>query len=305
MNESTTSSANGNSSPRQYSRSTGRTQSTGETSPNLSLIRGEGRGEAIGDRKTGHLSLVVSPANPSATRDEDEARKTTATSGRTCLRLYETSNQHGSSLKTCVALLLGTTAWYSKPCALIWNAKVTKSNRLLFQLSPSVRRTAGTGSGLSLTVTASEPGQDTGTFKKRMRKYPNGMAMANLATQVRLLATPNTLDSMEPKTEKALIKEITQTRPGRSKLSNLRDQIAYGPEMPALIPTPTASDWKGRGLNSKQAGIDKLANHETIPTGTGTGRRLRLQPAMTEWMMGFPESWTEFPIVGQGGAWAA
>lgn len=29
--------------------------------------------------------------------------------------------------------------------------------------------------------------------------------------------------------------------------------------------------------------------------GHETGVKLRLQPAMTQWMMGFPESWTEFP----------
>jgi hypothetical protein len=93
--------------------------------------------------RTSLSSPAASPANHSATPDEEKERQTTATSGRTCLRLYETLNPNGSSLKTCVASLLGTTAWYSKQCALTWKAKVTKSNRLLFQLSPSVRPTEG------------------------------------------------------------------------------------------------------------------------------------------------------------------
>lgn len=133
--------------------------------------------------------------------------------------IQKMSNQTGSSLKMCVGLLLGTTAWYSSRCALTWKAKATKSNRLLFQLSPSTPRTAGTGSGLLLTPRTRETEQDLEKFKARMAKYRNGTTMPNLATQI----------------------------------------------------------------------------------GAETGEKLRLQPAMPEWMMGFPEKWTEFPTASPNG----
>lgn len=102
------------------------------------------------------LSQAASPASPSPQPDEEEARQTTAISGRKCLKLYEMSNPTGSSLRTCVASLLGTKAWYSNKCALTWKAKVTKSNRLLFQLSPSTRRIGEIESGLLPTAKATE-----------------------------------------------------------------------------------------------------------------------------------------------------
>lgn len=94
-------------------------------------------------------SLFPKPAN-------DSAPRMTATSGRKCLELYEFSSRHGSSLKMCVGLLLGTTAWYSNKCALTWKVTATKSKRLLFQLSPQTLPTAEIGSGLLPTVRASE-----------------------------------------------------------------------------------------------------------------------------------------------------
>jgi len=103
--------------------------------------------------------------------------------------------------------------------ALTWKAKITKSNRLLFQLVPSTLRTDETGSGLLLTPRTRETEQDLEKFKARMAKYRNGTTMPNLATQI----------------------------------------------------------------------------------GAETGEKLRLQPAMPEWMMGFPEKRTEFPIVSPNG----
>lgn len=56
------------------------------------------------------------------------------------------------------------------------------------------------------------------------------------AKQVVNWATPNTLDGMQPKTEKAVLKEMTVTRPGRSQMANLRDQVIHN------WTTPSASD---------------------------------------------------------------
>lgn len=63
-------------------------------------------------------------------------------------------------------------------------------------------------------------------------------ADGEFAKQATNWATPNTLDGMPPKTEKAVQREMTETRPGRSQMANLRDQVIHN------WPTPQASDDK-------------------------------------------------------------
>ena len=191
---------------------------------------------ALSSRGGSHVSPFLPP-------DEDEERKMTAISGRRCLQLYETLRPTGLLRKTLEGLLTGTKAWYSNKCALTWKEKVTKSGRLLFQLSPRVRRTEGTGFGSS----------------------PERMAMTPKASDG-YMGTPST------------------SHRSREKSTHLSTQVS-------MLETPTQSDWKGRGPNSKQGGLDKRIAH---PTGTKTG--LKLQPAFVEWMMGFPEGWCDFPM---------
>ena len=175
MNKKTpTSSAKSTRSARQCSESTGPRASSSTTSgllPTPEALNQEGyqvmRGKRymrLGSAINLFSSLADSPANPSAKPDEERERKMTATSGLSCLRLYEVGNRHGSLLRTCVASLLKTEAWYSSKCALTWKASVTKSNRLLFQLSPLTRPTEGIGSGL--LPTASARGGEHGTDRK-------------------------------------------------------------------------------------------------------------------------------------------
>lgn len=183
-------------------------------------------------------------ANRSPKQVKDEARQMTVTSGLKCLELFDLHNRHGLSLRTCVAYLLGTKAWYSSKSALTWKPHSTKYSRLLFQLSPSTLPIGETVSG-------------------------------------GLLATPNTLDNMEPKTPKAIQKEATVTRKGRTNFANLKEQIAYG----KLLPTPDAHQ---RGARVNQNG-HQLTTQDVIGQQTG----LKLQPNFVEWMMGFPIGWTE------------
>lgn len=235
--KSNTYSANGSTSHQQCSKNTGRTgysmaisptllptptaRDTRVVSPNQKPRDDLTCAVELGATKTKRslFSQEASLASHLAMQGEEKAQQMTATSGQTCFELYKTSSQTGSSLKMCVGLLLGTTAWYSSRCALTWRAKVTKSNRLLFQLVPSTPRTDETGSGLLLTPRTRETEQDLEKFKARMAKYRNGTTMPNLATQI----------------------------------------------------------------------------------GAETGEKLRLQPAMPEWMMGFPERWTEFPTASPNG----
>ena len=56
------------------------------------------------------------------------------------------------------------------------------------------------------------------------------------ARMKRLWPTPNTLDAMAAKTDKALLKEATEVRPGRSQPSNLRDCVSSSEKWEALQP---------------------------------------------------------------------
>lgn len=113
------------------------------------------------------FSPVALPVKPPPKQAEDEARQTTAGSGRRLLPLYERSNRHGASLRTCTACLLSNEAWYSRNCALRWKSLVTTSNRLLFRLLPSTRHIDGTVSGLLRTPVSQESGTAAGRLMAR------------------------------------------------------------------------------------------------------------------------------------------
>lgn len=72
-----------------------------------------------------------------------------------------------------------------------------------------------------------------------------------------------------------------------------------------LLLTPKTRETE-QDLEKFKARMAKYRNGTTMPNlatqiGAETGEKLRLQPAMPEWMMGFPEKWTEFPIASPSG----
>lgn len=181
------------------------------------------------------------PANRSAKPESGEARTTTAISGRRCYGSYASFNRHGSSVRTLVASLLGTKAWYSNKCALTWRLRAMKYNRFLFQLRPSTHRTGEIESGLLHTPrTGAQEGW--GWNGSRTKKQPN------LAMRI------------------------------------------------SMLPTPNAKDGE-RGSSANYNPKSEVQNERSVVTliGQGTGKKLRLQPAFPEWMMGFPKGWCDFP----------
>jgi len=85
-----------------------------------------------------------------------------------------------------------------------WKAKTTPHKRLLFQLQVSVQTTKGKGYGL--------------------------------------WATPNTMDHLPQKSKETLIRQATTIRKGRTRPSNLREQVCE--ETMKIWPTPNSRDWK-------------------------------------------------------------
>lgn len=56
----------------------------------------------------------------------------------------------------------------------------------------------------------------------------DGTRAPKLSGSVLNWPTPTTMDKMDPKTEKAIVREMTEVRPGRKTFSNLRDAIVRG-----------------------------------------------------------------------------
>ena len=138
-----------------------------------------------------YYSPAGSLASPSAKPDEEKERQTSATSGRRCFASYESFLRYGSLLKTCVGSLLRGGAWYSSRCALIWKAQGTKSSRLLFQLSPSMRRTEGIEFGL-LPTSRSRDYQKAEKPGARLNRGAH--AGEDLPTTIAMLPTPDAND---------------------------------------------------------------------------------------------------------------
>ncbi len=133
-----------------------------------------------------------------------------------------------------------------------------------------------------------------------------------------LVSSTTTMDRLPPKSEAALIKEMTVSRPGRKQPANLRDWVAWKSGT-TLWPTPKASDSKGIGpAGSKSAehdlahgnlkGVVLYARPCAMDYRTGQRKRYenqermnalndqiggQLNPMWVEWLMGFPIGWTD------------
>jgi len=109
-----------------------------------------------------------SPVNRSASQESGERKTMTATSGRICSALLRNVGQSGLLVK----MLLESSTWHSKKCALTWKAKGMKSGRSLFQLVPSTLPIEEIGYGLLPTPSASDHkgGRAPNTERKGAKK---------------------------------------------------------------------------------------------------------------------------------------
>lgn len=232
------------------------------------------------DLKQSRSSREDSHANRSVSPGSEQAKKMTVTSGQKCLESYGNLSQLGLLVRMC----LESSMWHSTRCLLTWKEKVTKSNVSLFRLAVSMPRinesdvllwpTPSTGASLC---------GGTGNFK--------------------------TLKKMA---EKGLITEeerrnLSQGNGGKTNPELVEWLMGYERRFTELIPTPTATDWKGgimgrvwmpsnmscqeRERESKYRGLLR-----EFAENTPRGKIGYLNPNWTEWLMGYPIGWTDLNV---------
>jgi hypothetical protein len=94
----------------------------------------------------------------------------------------------------------------------------------------------------------------------------------SLQEQIAMLPTPT--DSM------VTMQDMIQAKFHSSKRPKYRD---------AILPTPTSRDHRSEKCSDETFDRNSRPLSETLGKNTG----MKLQPAFVEWMMGYPEGWTE------------
>lgn len=231
-------------------------------------------------------------ANHTQSQDLEKGLPTKDISFLRCLELSKRSNQVGLLGKMFVDLLVGMEGWYSTRCALTWKAKVTKSNRFLYQLQASMPHTKGIESGLLLTPTTKENVVNLNTFQKRMEKYPNGTTMPNLATQIHsMLPTPTTQEPTSICEVNDNGRRLTKDKTDSHSL-NLGRMAVMG-----MLPTPTTRDYKGARTTEALEKSGRTGTNSLPDAFHQAGKTFQLNPLFVEEMMGFPEHWTLSPFL--------
>ena len=162
-----------------------------------------------------------SHVNRSVSQENKKGEMTTDISGQKCLDSLKKSNPSSVLGRMCKDLLTSKTAWSSDRCKMTWKVKVSKSNVSLYQLQASVLGTKDLESGL--------------------------------------WATPNTMDYLPPRSAAGTKKLMEGHRKGRTKPSNLREQV--DPETMRMYPTPRSSGQEDAETLIKRKGKKAAAQH--------------------------------------------
>ncbi len=234
-----------------------------------------------------HLaSLHLSPGS-------EEAQRMTVGSGERLLGLYGNCNLLGACSRTLLGYLVSTTAFRSRLCFLTWKVKATRFNRLLFQLAPSVPRTGETGYGLLLKTPTAEDCADR-EFARNNRGEPK------LSAQIKMLGTPTSHERTHSPRQVdhgiQLANQIAMLPTPTDSMATMQDMMQakyHSSKRPkyqdAILPAPTSRDFRSEKCSDETYEKNARPLSETLGKNTG----MKLQPAFVEWMMGFPEGWTE------------
>lgn len=243
------------------------------------------------------ISLRVasrSHASHSPKLDEEKARQTVATSGRRCLESFRSFPRAGLWARTFADFLVSKGDWYSSRCALTWKISATKSNRLLFQLVPSMPRTDEIASGLLPTATSRDWKGGT------KANIAAGNPKRHLDSEIAMLHTPTSTIRGERSEEAMERRRVFRESIGRKTTppGGLAEQVyllGKGRSLKdMMLKTPSASEGEGGWKVADkywEADQPKLKTRDQVGRVTG----LKLQPNFVAWMMGYPQKWATLP----------
>ena len=223
-------------------------------------------------------SQVDTLANLSPSQVEKKVKKIRDTSGQSILDLSKSSDRLGLLEKTLVDTLNSVSTPYSRT----WRVKVTPQGHLVFQLLASAPTTKEKESGLWRTPDNMAGGSNLPGIQKALDaghlKRPSGQQIqVRLADQVReprLWPTPLNSDwkNMDTAKQQSLSKEAK------------------------LWPTPTSRDGKG-GYQGGRIRNGKISRDTLDVTVQYTDNKDKtggqLNPTWVEWLMGYPQGWTD------------
>ena len=212
---------------------------------------------------TNQYSLFVedSPVKVSPLQEGNEVRMMTAISGEKCLTLLNKRNPDGLLHKMCEELLRHKTAWHSTLSTLTWKVKVTKSKRLIYQLSAKVHGTDEKEFGLlpTPTVGCEEGGEQS--------------------------------DRVEiSKTGSFLLRKKNPNAKHKTFGAKLSDAMLFL-EKKKIYSTPTTNDSKNLTFPKSQTNRTSIIGEMIRSKQTKPGGKLN--PNFVEFLMGFPTNWTK------------
>ena len=152
-----------------------------------------------------------------------------------------------------------------------WPRSGMTVNGIAYRLPVLALRTDAIGSGLLPTPTASDYGTNTST-RPNKRSHPSLQTMA----RQNLWPTPTASDGRSSGSRNT---SHSKANEGISLTDAVRQDQGAG----RMVPTPDANTWKG-GNRRRQL---------TDPSYGVTPDGGQLNPTWVEWLMGFPEGWTD------------
>jgi len=224
-----------------------------------------------------HASLSVLPGSK-------RARRMTDISGHILSKSLKRSDPAG----VCLKMLLESSIWHSTRCYLKWKRRVTKQQRVLYQLVPSMPRTEEIESGLLPTASAwdgmrgpareydpKSKSQKDRNLNTYARVFPNHVQKINSA----MWPTPREFMHKDAKYDKGK--------------SNLGEVVMAVNETERLLPTPQSNEDAAGTPDGKMQKM--LGNHPDVRQDPNGGV---LNPTWVEWLMGWPLGFTDLkPLV--------
>ena len=242
----------------------------------------------------------------------EEAQKMTDISGLSFLPLLKASDPLFAFSK----MFMGMSLWGSTKCYLTWRGKATPQGRSLFQLVPRTHLTDEIDSGSSVEMWPTPTTQDNPQVRG-IGKTVGTKRGTTLGGAVRMWPTPlaqeakhGQVTQWEMETDHAATKNSLRVAVAKQMWPTPQARDYKGPsgrsmkgtetDLPQAVkmyPTPTASlekhstkeaYWENRIQKGRQEDIQMRVYKET---GSGS-----LNPQWVEWLMGYPEGWTDLEV---------